>query len=202
MRHHDRPRLSTAYVLLVLGAAGCSTSSTPAAPASAGGAGGAGAAGVVGGTGGGSAPSGPSAVFVGIYNDILSTKCAPCHVTLMPRLGMLDLGDVNSAFSNLTAGTTVCAGAVEKRRVVPGNPGESYLIKKLLGTQPMGCGQRMPRTPMRTVPPFCVDPPATSADTSPPDAGATDAAPQPAPRACLPASDIARLDAWIQAGAR
>ncbi len=180
-----------------------------------------------GGVGGAGMVAGPSAQFVGIYNDILAVKCAPCHVTNMPRSGMLDLGDATTAFTSLVTGTTMCPAATEKRRVVPGNADESYFLKKLLGVQPMamGCGQRMPRTPMRSMAPACVDEPGAGAagpmdDALPdggardagPDAGAgdapvadasaADAAPQPAPRTCLTAADIDRIRAWIQAGAR
>jgi hypothetical protein len=170
---------------------------------------------VAGATGGSGPPmaAGHSAEFVAIYNEILNTKCGPCHVTNLPRSGRLDLGDAATAFKSLIGNMTTCGATTETRLVVPGNPDESYLVKKLLGTQPMGmgCGQRMPRTPMRMMPPGCVDaPPARlgfladllapqAADTTGPrDAGVADAGPQAAPRACLPATDVDRIRAWIR----
>ena len=112
--------------------------------------------------------AGPSTDFVGIYNEILVPRCSPCHVTNMPRSGMLDLGDVTTAFTALTTGMTACAAAADKRRVIPGYPDQSYLVLKLYGAQPMamGCGQRMPRTPGRSMAPSCVD--ATPPPAAPP----------------------------------
>jgi hypothetical protein len=82
--------------------------------------------------------------FASLYDSIFKVRCAPCHVTQMPRSGMFDLGDVTIALASLTTGTTGCASATPKERVVPGKPDDSYLIKKLTGA-PGICGLRMPR---------------------------------------------------------
>jgi hypothetical protein len=86
----------------------------------------------------------PTAQFLAIYDRTLKIRCAPCHVTQSPRAGNLDLGDATAALAALTRGTTSCATASPRGRVVPGQPDDSYVIKKLLGA-PGICGMRMPR---------------------------------------------------------
>lgn len=100
---------------------------------------------------------GPTPAFVAVYDNVLRARCAPCHVTSMPRAAMLDLGDVMTAYTTLTTGLTTCATAMPRDLVVPGRPDDSYLVKKLSGAMGI-CGLRMPRG--------CVD------DSPPPDAGA------------------------------
>jgi hypothetical protein len=168
--------------------------------------GGAATGGAAGGTGGGGADAGsteagreagppPSAEFVTIYDTILKTSCAPCHVTNNPRAGMppLDLGDVNTALASLTTVNTNCMTAEPKARVVAGKPDDSYLIKKLIGAAGI-CGMRMPRA--------CVD----STDGGAADAGAGDAAaivpfPQPDAGADAAVVDAATVDASSAADA-
>jgi hypothetical protein len=133
-----------------------------------------------------------------------------------PNGNPLDMSNLMTAFTSLTTVSTVnCTLATEKRRVVPGNPTDSYLIKKLLGAPalPAMCGMRMPRTPMRTDPPGCVDVATDGGvDAGTPDAlpvvdgggdGGGDAAPpQAAPRACLGTADMTAIRTWITNGAR
>jgi len=172
----------------------------------------------------------PSMEFKNLYTNVLAVKCSPCHTTQAnkpPNGNPLDMSDVLTAYFSLTTVSTKdCPNVPDKRRVVSGGQDLSYLIRKLMGTQPMGCGMRMPRTAMRTEPPGCADPTdaaAASSDASPAvdgslgdgggdaaaaggdaAAGVSDAtvtAPQPPPRACLTAAEITAVRTWINNGA-
>ena len=71
---------------------------------------------------------------VSFKNDIaplLLTRCASCH----------GLGRRPSGRFNLTTFAGILRGGDNGPAVLPGNPAESYIVKKLLGT---GGGQRMP----------------------------------------------------------
>jgi hypothetical protein len=149
----------------------------------------------------------------------VKVRCAPCHVTAMPRAGMpaLDLADAQTAFTSLTTVNTDCAMPAIKARVVPNNPDMSYLIKKLAGG-PEICGMRMPRGCVEAAPdggasdarPDAITVDATVPDAALPDAaiatdatsgdGGADAAPPP--RACLPAAEVNMIRAWIMSGAK
>jgi hypothetical protein len=163
--------------------------------------------------------------FNTLYDTVIKVRCSPCHVTMDPRAGGLDMGDATTALSSLSMGTTGCATAMPPNRVVPGKPDDSYVIKKLTGASGI-CGQRMPKG--------CVDPPDggsedavtaqpdaapdTGADADPPDAGrdgkldgradARDAAEPDAspdsgpPLACLSPDNFNAVKSWIQTGAK
>lgn len=133
------------------------------------------------------APPRPTAEFIAIYDTVLKTACAPCHVTTTPRSAMLDLGDVMTAFTALTTGSTACATAMPKEHVLGTRADDSYLIKKLIGA-PGICGMRMPRG--------CLDQVDAGA---PADGPADDAAPAPdaavMDAAGVDAADAAEMDA-------
>jgi hypothetical protein len=207
------------------GAAGSGGGGSAGSTAGAGGGGSGGSAGSDAAAGRDGAADGgaPSAEFATLYNTILSVRCAPCHTTQAmkpPGNNPLDMSTAATAFTSLTTVSTLCGapsdggGAVlaERRRVVAANPDTSSLILKLLGTQPAGpnCGQRMPRTGMRTDPPSCVDSPDGGADGGSIDAGPVvldggggdGAAVMPPPRACLGLADMTAVRTWIMNGAR
>jgi hypothetical protein len=106
--------------------------------------------------------------FGAIYDGIIKTNCSPCHTTVVPRKGMLDMGDPMTAITSLTSVMTMCATATPKLRVVPGSPDDSYVIKKLTGA-PGICGARMPF--------MCVEAGDGGAPDAVADAVAEDAAP-------------------------
>jgi hypothetical protein len=120
--------------------------------------------------------------FGAIYDGIIKTSCSPCHTTQMPPRGMLDMHDAMTAITSLTTGTTMCATANPKQRVVAGNPDDSYVIKKLTGA-PGICGARMPF--------MCVEMGDGGAPDAEVDAAEDDAASDAGPDAV---ADAARAD--------
>ncbi|MAQ18139.1 MAG: hypothetical protein CMN30_25500 [Sandaracinus sp.] len=73
---------------------------------------------------------------------LFQSKCgsSACHEGSDPKAGLdLVAPGVFERLENVPA--TQCEGRV---RVDPDNPNASFLVEKLRGTQPVGCGERMP----------------------------------------------------------
>ena len=99
------------------------------------------------------AASGGEPTWTGVYNDIIvGTGCsgsAACHGGDVGKLQMKDkdssykaLVDVDAMGTNLTSDSGQDCKDSGLKRVVPGNPDESLLMKKLEDSQP--CGTSMP----------------------------------------------------------
>lgn len=85
-----------------------------------------------------------------IQTQIFDTSCVSCHTDVgRTPAGVLNL-KAGSAFPNLMSGPS--SGLPGATRVVPGNPGGSYLVQKLEGAAGIA-GLRMPRNG----PPFLSD---------------------------------------------
>jgi hypothetical protein len=80
--------------------------------------------------------------FTDIYTNIISVRCAPCHITQVPRSGTLDMGSQSVAHVSLV-GTVARCGAGVNTRVIPGDSPHSLLWRKVAGVDL--CGVRMPR---------------------------------------------------------
>jgi len=81
---------------------------------------------------------GSNATFTFIQNNVFSPICAECHAGASPRAG-LDLSE-GQAYGNIVE---VASGQVpELFRIDPGNPDDSYLVRKIEGTNSVG--GRMP----------------------------------------------------------
>lgn len=132
--------LACGLLCVALGACGRSgTDGSDGAPAGAGGS----SAQDVGGTGG-TPVAAPS--FSDLYRDVLAPSCVggdSCHSS-SNRSGFLSLGTRDEAYTGLVG--MLARGSncrrLEWTRVVPGDPEQSLLLAKLLGTA--GCGARMP----------------------------------------------------------
>jgi hypothetical protein len=73
---------------------------------------------------------------------IFDARCSPCHTS--GSSGGLHLSPASASFANLVnvgSSSAACAG---RTRVLPGDPGGSYLLAKLHGDAGI-CGARMPR---------------------------------------------------------
>jgi hypothetical protein len=83
-----------------------------------------------------------SASFSADVQPILTTSCAKslCHSGAMPKAG-LDL-TAGAAYAELTGSISI-ACMEDTALVVPGQPSESYIMKKLLGVD-LCTGKRMP----------------------------------------------------------
>jgi hypothetical protein len=78
-----------------------------------------------------------------IQNQVLTPICSPCHpgptTNILPS-GM-NFSSTGDSFAALVGVTSIQVSALD--RVEPGNPDDSYLIRKLEGTQSVG--MRMPQ---------------------------------------------------------
>jgi hypothetical protein len=134
----------------------------------------------------------PTAQFVAIHDNVIKLRCGPCHLTQVPRAGNLDLADAPTALASLTRGSTGCASAFPRARVVAGQPDDSYLMKKLVGAAGI-CGARMPKG--------CDEPDAGPDHDLLADADArADARAADGPGRHPPAADAAVADALPDAG--
>jgi hypothetical protein len=114
---------------LALLAAGCGSGS---------GGGSGGSASPPSGPGGGNGGSGLEATFASIQDNVFTPICTACHIGAAAPLG-LRLDEDNS-YALLVGVASVQQPALQ--RVEPGNPNDSYLVRKLEGTA--GVGGRMP----------------------------------------------------------
>lgn len=69
-------------------------------------------------------------------------RCKGCHIDRAS--GGLSLASAGASFTNLVGSAGSGMGCTDRVRVVPGNPGASYLVAKLQGSAGI-CGVRMPR---------------------------------------------------------
>jgi hypothetical protein len=73
--------------------------------------------------------------------DIFTPRCSGCHNGSGGGLpGSMNLTSATNSYNALVNVNSQEAGAL--KRVLPGNPANSYLVQKLEGTQ--GVGERMP----------------------------------------------------------
>ncbi len=143
-----------------IGASGSGASGSGGSP-STGGAGGIGASGGVGGTldggggnvtdgGGGASPDACEGVAVVSFSadvlPLLQESCtfSSCHAGGQPDAG-LDLTPANVLAELIDVNSAQCGPS--RKRVVAGDPEESYLLDKLLGEDMCGNGVKMPRNP-------------------------------------------------------
>jgi hypothetical protein len=133
------PMLTLALVTL---AAGCGSGSGGGGGGAPGGGGGAGG-GANGGGGGGGGPA-LEATFASIQEQIFTPICTACHIGATAPLG-LRLDAANSY--GLLVGVP-SAQEPSLQRVQPGNPDNSYLIRKLEGTASTGGRMPLDGTPL------------------------------------------------------
>lgn len=134
--------LSVAVLLNACKGDGLEAPSSVAAASAAGGAGGGSAAGGSGGAGPGGNGGSAGAVtprFETIQDEVFTPDCASCHSGLLARNG-LSLDSAETSYNELVNATARQAPAFVY--VAPGDPGQSYLVHKLEGTQTSG--SRMP----------------------------------------------------------
>jgi hypothetical protein len=80
--------------------------------------------------------------FADLYTSIIQSRCAPCHVTMTPRGGDLDMSTETAARAALVGVTATCGSGVNTR-VIAGDSAHSLLYRKVAGVDL--CGARMPR---------------------------------------------------------
>ena len=82
--------------------------------------------------------AGPPAVTLAqLQNDIFTPRCASCHTGVGGALpGAMNLTSATESFNALVNVTSIQEPTF--KRVLPGNPADSYLIHKLEGTQAVG----------------------------------------------------------------
>jgi hypothetical protein len=168
-------------------------------------------------TDGGDAPSNDGradapdgAVFFADVISIFQAHCQTCHRPRDSGAQLLDLTTPAGLYDRLTtplpdnqegrcgfvtdAGTDsgdAADGAPPPNRqaIVPGDPGASLLYLKVAGTQPAGCGQRMPRRPV------------IGEDGGPAGSVGCDQADGGAPANCLTQQELDTILHWIEQGA-
>jgi hypothetical protein len=109
------------------------------------------------------------AVAFAAVTDIFSRRCSGCHRPRETGQQLLDLVTADGLYTRLTSplpdnqegkcgfpdggtadgGDASSDGATPPNRtpIVPGDTDNSFLFRKVAGTQPAGCGVRMPRIP-------------------------------------------------------
>jgi len=97
----------------------------------------AGTGGAIGGSGG---IGGTQLSFSDDVFAIIPANCSTCH-TIGSR-GGLNMGTAQTAYNNLVG--VSAQGCAAEILVIAGDAENSYLIKKIEGRQPFGCGTRMP----------------------------------------------------------
>jgi hypothetical protein len=84
----------------------------------------------------------PAVTLAQLQNDIFTPRCATCHTGAGGSLpGVMNLTSATESFNALVNVTSIQEPTF--KRVLPGNPTDSYIIHKLEGTQEVG--DRMPQ---------------------------------------------------------
>lgn len=98
-----------------------------------------------GGTDGATGGNGESGGTQTSWNDVyalIQVDCSTCHT--IRSSGGLSMANSQVAYDNLVG--VSAQGCPSEIRVIAGNANDSYIIKKIEGRQPFGCGSRMPPT--------------------------------------------------------
>jgi hypothetical protein len=77
-------------------------------------------------------------------HDLFVATCSPCHTTNPTPSAGLNLSTPELAYTNLVLHGSSASACSSRVRVIPQNPGASYVIDKLRAT-PGICGAQMPR---------------------------------------------------------
>jgi hypothetical protein len=85
----------------------------------------------------------PDISFAAVFAIFEQLQCGVCHTGPNPPQG-LNLADADSAYAQLVNVASRQCGMMNRMRVAPGAPDDSYLINKLTGLAMCG-GQQMPR---------------------------------------------------------
>ncbi len=146
-------------------------------------------------------PDGDAATAVSFASviAILDSRCTGCHRPRDSGTQLLDLMTLDGLYGRLTTplpasqegtcGFDGGDGGSNRIAIVPGDTDNSFLYLKIVGRQPAGCGERMPRVPI------------TGEDGGP--AGTTGCDKADGGNAnCLSLEQINTIGNWIAQGAR